>query len=384
MTDIEFRNITLDLPDGTRALDDVSLEVPSGTRLALCGPARAGKTTLLRILVGLEDATEGDVLLNGVVASRMSPRDRNLSMVFSDYLLHPHLDTYDNMAFAAHLRREQAESEIDALVEEVAELLALTPVLDERPSALDDAHRQRTALGRSLVREADGYLFDEAFSAQEPRIRGHVRSVTAQWQADLDRTCIYATNHPEEAATLAERVAIMNLGWVHQVGSPREIYEHPADLFVAGFMGSPVMNLVPAEVDGSRLELPFGSMRLNSDQAERVGDRKLVVVGVRPEHCFDAAKAESYRLRRPVEFEANVDDVEWGGKTQSVYLGYELQPGVEEQLTAIEDDFEFDLFQNFFVAQLSTDSPTEIGSTIRVAVSSEAVHLFDLETAEAL
>jgi multiple sugar transport system ATP-binding protein len=384
MTDIEFRNITLDLPDGTRALDDVSIEVPSGTPLALCGPARAGKTTLLRILVGLEDPTEGDVLLNGVVASRMSPRERNLSMVFSDYLLHPHLDTYDNMAFAAHLRRDQPESEIDALVEEVADLLALTPVLDERPSALDDAHRQRTAIGRSLVREAGGYLFDDAFSAQEPRIRGHVRSVTAQWQSDLDRTSIYTTSQPEEAATLADRVAIMNLGWVHQIGSPSEIYEHPADLFVAGFMGSPVMNLMPATVEGSKLELPVGTMQLSSDQAERVGERELVVVGIRPEHCFNAAKAESYRLRNPVEFEARVDDVEWGGKTQSVYLGYEIAPEVEEQLTAIEDDFEFDLFQNFFVAQLSADAPIEVGSTIRVAVSTDAIHLFDLETAEAL
>jgi multiple sugar transport system ATP-binding protein len=384
MTDIEFRNLTLDLPDGTRALDDISFEVPSGTRLALCGPARAGKTTLLRVLVGLEDATEGEVVLNSVVATRMSPRDRNLSMVFSDYLLHPHLDTYDNMAFAAHLRKEQPDSEVDALVEEVADLLALTPVLDERPAALDEAQRQRAAIGRSLVREADAYLFDEAFAAQEPRVRGHVRSVTAQWQADLQRTSIYATNQPEEAATLADRVAVMNLGWVHQIGSPRDLYDNPADLFVAGFMGAPVMNLVPATVDGSSLKFPFGTLRLNADQRERVGERELVVVGIRPEHCFDAAKAESYRLRNPVEFEASVDDVEWGGKTESVYLGYEIDPAVEGQLTAIEDDFEYDLFQNFFVAQLSSDSPTEIGSTIRIAVSTDAIHLFDLETAEAL
>ncbi|MFL6088560.1 MAG: ABC transporter ATP-binding protein [Aeromicrobium sp.] len=384
MTDIEFRNITLDLPDGTRALDDVSLQVPSGSRLAVCGPARAGKTTLLRILVGLEDATEGEVLFNDVVASRMSPRDRNLSMVFSDYLLHPHLDTYDNMAFAAHLRKDQPEAEIDTLVEEVADLLALTPVLDERPAALDTAQRQRAAIGRSLVREADGYLFDDAFSAQEPRIRGHVRSVTSQWQADLNRTSIYTTRQPEEAATLADRVAVMNLGWIHQVGSPREIYDSPADLFVAGFMGAPVMNLVPATVDGNVLKFPFGTLRLTSDQAERVGDRELVVIGIRPEHCFDAAKAESYRLRNPLEFEARVDDVEWGGKTESVYLGYEIDETIEEQLTAIEDDFEFDLFQNFFVAQLATESPAEIGSTIRIAVAADSVHLFDLETAEAI
>ncbi len=384
MTDIEFRNITLDLLDGTRVLDDVSLAVASGERLAICGPPRAGKTTLLRILVGLEDPTEGEVLIAETVANRMSPRDRNLSMVFPDYLLHPHLDTYDNMAFAALLRREQAEDEVDALVEEVAELLALAPVLDERPSALDDAQRQRTALGRSLVRDASAYLFDDAFSAQEPRIRGHVRSVTVQWQTDLERTSIFTTTQPEEATTLADQVAVINLGWIHQVGSPREIYETPADLFVAGFMGSPVMNLMPAAVDGSTLSLPFGDVRLSAEQADRIGERELVVVGIRPEHCFDASRAESYRLTRPIEFEGRVDDVEWGGKTQSVYLGYEIDSEVEEQLTAIEDDFEFDLFQNFFVAQLSTDAPVGVGSTIKVAVAGDSLHFFDLETAEAI
>ena len=384
MTDIEFRNITLDLLDGTRVLDDVSLVVPSGDRLAICGPPRAGKTTLLRILVGLQDPTEGEVLIADVVANRMSPRDRNLSMVFSDYLLHPHLDAYDNMAFAALLRREQPEDEVDALVEEVADLLALATVLDERPSALDEAQRQRTALGRSLVREASGYLFDDAFSVQEPRIRGHVRSVTVQWQTDLGRTSIFTTRQPEEAATLADQVAVINLGWVHQVGSPREIYETPADLFVAGFMGSPVMNLMPAKVDGSKLSLPFGDVRLSLQQADRIGERELVVVGIRPEHCFDASKAESYRLLRPIEFEGRIDDVEWGGKTQSVFLGYEIDSEVEEQLTAIEDDFEFDLFQNFFVAQLSTDAPAEVDSTIRVAVAGDSLHFFDLETAEAI
>jgi multiple sugar transport system ATP-binding protein len=339
---------------------------------------------LLRILVGLQDPTEGEVLIADAVANRMSPRDRNLSMVFSDYLLHPHLDAYDNMAFAALLRREQPEDEVDALVEEVADLLALASVLDERPAALDEAQRQRTALGRSLVREASGYLFDDAFSVQEPRIRGHVRSVTVQWQADLGRTSIFTTRQPEEAATLADQVAVINLGWVHQVGSPREIYESPADLFVAGFMGSPVMNLMPAKVDGTKLSLPFGDARLSLEQADRIGERELVVVGIRPEHCFDASKAESYRLLRPIEFEGRIDDVEWGGKTQSVFLGYEIDSEVEEQLTAIEDDFEFDLFQNFFVAQLSTDAPAEVDSTIRVAVAGDSLHFFDLETAEAI
>jgi len=384
MTDIEFRNITLDLPDGTRVLDDVQLAVPSGTNLAICGPARAGKTTLLRILAGLADATDGDILLDGVVSNRVSPRDRNLSMVFSDYLLHPHLDTYDNMAFAALLRRMQPEDEIDALVEEVADLLALTTMLDERPAKLDNAQRQRTAVGRSLVRDARGYLFDEAFAAQEPRIRGHVRSVTVQWQADHERTSIFTTAHPEEAVTLADQVAVLNLGWVHQVASPRDLYDKPADLFVAGFMGAPAMNLVPATVEGSTLHLPFADVAMDVEMAEKVGDREVVVVGIRPEHCFDASRPESFRLTRPVEIEGRVDDVEWGGKTQSVYLGYEIDPDIEEQLTEIEDDFEFDLFHNFFVAQLASDTAAEVGSTVRIAVSADQLHLFDLATAERL
>ena len=309
MTDIEFRNITLDLPDGNRVLDDVSLKVPAGTNLAICGPKRAGKTTLMRILAGLADATEGDVLLDGVVSNRVAPRDRNLSMVFSDYLLHPHLDTYDNMAFAALLRRIQPEDEIDELVEEVADLLALTPVLDERPSKLDAAQRQRTAIGRSLVREADGYLFDEAFAAQEPRIRGHVRSVTVQWQADLERTSIFTTSHPEEAVTLADRVAVLNLGWVHQVGTPRDIYDKPADVFVAGFMGSPTMNLVPATVDGQTLRLPFAEVRMTDEIAEKVGDRQVVVVGIRPEHCFDQP-SDPITASRPASPASEPSDVE--------------------------------------------------------------------------
>jgi hypothetical protein len=149
-------------------------------------------------------------------------------------------------------------------------------------------------------------------------------------------------------------------------------------------MGSPAMNLVPAVVDGSTLKLPFAEVRMSVDMAEKVGDRTVVVVGIRPEHCFDASKQESHQLTHPVHIEGRVDDAEWGGKTQSVYLGYEIDPDIEDQLTAIEDDFEFDLFHNFFVAQLSSDSDAEIGSTVRIAVSADQLHLFDLETAERL
>jgi multiple sugar transport system ATP-binding protein len=314
----------------------------------------------------------------------MSSRDRNLAMVFSDYLLHPHLDAYDNLAFSALLRNIQPEDEIDELVEEVAELLALTPFLDDRPVRLDDSQRQRVALGRALVRDADGYLFDDPFTAQDPRIRGHVRSVTAQWQRDLGRTSIFTTRTPEEALTLSDQVAVMNLGWVHQVATPQELYDSPADLFVAGFMGNPVMNLVPGKPDGMSIRLPFGSVQISYEMSQRVKDKPVVIVGVRPEHCFDAALPESSTIRDPVRFTARVDDIEYSGKTKQVYLGYEIDPKIEEELTALEDDFEFDLFQNFFVAQLSSASPAEQGSDVSILVPSASLHFFDLETAEAL
>lgn len=383
-TDVEVRDLTLDLPDGTRVLDEVSLFVPQGTSLAICGPARAGKTTLLRILTGLDSATGGDVILGGAVANRLSARDRNLAMVFADNQLHPHLDTYDNLAFSALLRRDQTEAEIDQLVEEVADLLALTSVLDERPAQLDPAERQRVSLGRALVREADGYLFDDPFSAQDPRIRGHVRSVTAQWQRDLGRTSIFTTRMPEEALTLADQVAVMNLGWVHQVGTPKELYDRPADMFVAGFMGNPVMNLIPGEPDGQRVKLPFADVPISHELSEKIKRMRVVAVGIRPEHCFDASLPEAASIPDPVRFSARVDDIEYGGRTQRVYLGYEIKPDIEDQLTAVEDDFEFDLFQNFFVAQLSGASPTAVGSDVSIVVSARALHFYDLETAEAL
>ena len=184
MTTIEVRHVSLDAPDGRRLLDDVSLSVASGSRLAVCGPPGAGKTALLRVLVGLDDHTDGDVVIDGTVVNAVGPRQRDMAMVFSDFALHPHLDVYDNLAFAARLRRGGDPDAIDDQVEEVADFLALDHVLEHKPSELDDSQRQRVAIGRALVRDALGYLFDEPFTAQDARVRAHVRSVTTQWQSD--------------------------------------------------------------------------------------------------------------------------------------------------------------------------------------------------------
>ena len=384
MTSIEVRHVSLDAPDGGRLLDDVSLSVPSGSRLAICGPAGAGKTALMRVIVGIDDHTDGDVLLDDLVVNAVDARQRNLAMVFSDFALHPHLDVYDNLAFAARLRRGRDDDEIDDRVEEVAAFLALDRVLDDKPAELDDSKRQRVAIGRALVRDANGYLFDEAFSAQNERVRAHVRSVTTEWQTDRLRTSIFTTSDPHEALTLAEQVAVMHQGRVHQVGAPRDLYDRPADLFVAAFVGAPPMNLIPARVSGNQLVLPLATMALDDPVRQRIADRELVIVGIRPELCHDANTVEGREVRDRVEFTTRIDDVEWQGKTQLVYLGYDVDPVVEETLTDIEDALDFDLFGNFAVAELSADSDLRSGMSARIVVPRSAIHVFDAQTGENL
>ena len=384
MTTIEVRHVSLDAPDGRRLLDNVSLTVPSGSRLAVCGPPGAGKSALLRVLVGLDDHTDGDVLIGGTVVNAVSPRERDLALVFSDFALHPHLDVYDNLAFSARLRRGRDADEIDDRVEEVAEFLALDHVLEYKPSELDDSQRQRVAIGRSLVREALGYLFDEPFTAQDGRVRSHVRSVTTQWQTDRSRTSIFTTSDAHEALTLSDHVAVMHHGYVHQVGSPRDLYDRPADLFVAGYLGAPAMNLIPASVVGQQLQMPLASVILDDTLRTRIGDRSTVIVGIRPELCHDATTAEGRDVGDRVEFTTRIDDVEWRGKTQIVYLGYELEPDVEEMLAEIEDVLDFDLFGNFVVAELPASSELRAGMSARIVVAREDIHVFDAQTGENL
>ncbi len=388
MTSIELRGVSLETPDGGLLLDAVDLRVPSGETVAVCGPVGSGKSVLLRVLVGLDEHTDGDVLLDDVVVNAVGPRDRDLAMVFQDYALHPHLDVHDNLAFAARLRKHD-KVELAERIDEVAGFLALSSLLDLKPVDLDEAQRQRVAIGRALTRECLAHLFDEPFSAQPDRVRTHVRSVVTQWQRESGNTSVFATSRVDEALTLSDRVVVMHQGAVRQVGTPEGIYVEPADLFVAAFLGQPAMNLVPARRHGSRLVSPVLDVPLDPELERLVGAREDVIVGVRPEHCVDSNVDPSSHLGGLLQLTSRVDDVEWRGGTQLAYLGYELEPDVEERLEAVEDEFDFDLFQNFFVAELpaiSDGEPARLqpGQTARVAVPREHVHLFDAETGENL
>ncbi len=394
MTSIELRNLTVAGQGGRPLLDDISLTVPSGETLAIVGPSGAGKTLLLRVLVGLDEQTSGEILLDDVNVTKAGPRSRDLSMVFQDYALHPQLDTFDNLAFSSTLRRAKStkrfrrgaldHAAITERVNSVSEFLALTELLDHSPAELDDAQRQRVALGRSLVREAAAYLFDDPFSQQAPRVRPHVRSVTAQWQTEAGRTSIFTTSDIAEALTLADRVAVMHQGFVHQVGTPRELYEYPKDMFVAGFLGSPPMNLIPARPSGQQLVMPLATMYIDDAVRRRIGERDLVVVGIRPEHCVESSSPAAASMTDKLELTTRIDDVEWQGNTQLAYLGYEISPEVEVRLSAVEDLLDFDLFQNFVVAQLAASSTLNAGMSIRVVVPRKKIHVFDPETGENL
>ncbi|MGJ9413015.1 ABC transporter ATP-binding protein [Aeromicrobium sp. CF4.19] len=388
MTSIELRDVTLEAPDGTLLLDGIDLLVPSGSTVAVCGPPGAGKTALLRVLIGLDEHSDGDVLLDDVVVNAVGPRDRDLAMVFQDFALHPHLDVRDNLAFASRLRRHD-KGELAARIDEVAAFLALSPLLDLKPAELDEAQRQRVAIGRSLVREALAYVFDEPFSAQPDRVRTHVRSVTVQWQRESRHTSIVTTARVDEALTLSDRVVVMHQGAVRQVGSPDELYAHPGDLFVAAFLGQPAMNLLPATRQGSRLVSPVMDVPVDDAMDRLLGDRQDVIIGIRPEHCLDGTSEAGRSVHDGLELTSRIDDVEWRGGTQLAYLGYELEPEVQERLEAVEDAFDFDLFQQFFVAELPAVSGVEpsrlqSGQTARIVVPRDRLHVFDAVSGDAL
>jgi multiple sugar transport system ATP-binding protein len=384
MTSIELRHLTTDGTGARPLLDDINLAVPSGTTLAITGPDGAGKSRLLRTIVGLEEQSSGDVLIDDIVVNAVDPRGRDIAMVFQDFALHPHLDVFDNLAFSATLRKGYDKAELSERIQEVAEMLALTDLLDLRPADLDDAQRQRVALGRSLVRDANAHLFDAPFSAQPERVRTHVRSVTIQRQQEHARTSIFTTNEVEEALSTADRVAVMHQGFIHQVGTPRELYDRPADMFVAAYLGSPPMNLVPASPQGRQLVMPLATMLLDDELVERIGDRSVVVAGIRPEHCHDANQSDGAAVTDRVEFTTRIDDIEWRGSSQFAYLGYEIEPEVEALMAEVEELLEFGLFQSFLVAQLPPDSLLRAGMSIRVVVPRARVHVFDPQTGENL
>ena len=310
MAQITLDNLTKRYPDGYEAVRDMSMEIKDGEFVILVGPSGCGKSTALRMIAGLEDITEGELRIGDDVVNDKAPRDRNIAMVFQNYALYPHMSVRDNMGFALKLKHVDKD-EIDKKVTEAARILDLEPHLDRKPSQLSGGQRQRVAMGRAIVREPAVFLMDEPLSNLDAKLRVQMRTEVSRIQQRLGTTTVYVTHDQTEAMTLGDRVAVMRAGLIQQVGSPMELYNEPVNLFVAGFVGSPAMNFMPATVEGDTVKLPFGDVTLPSELHDAVRDHhgKQLIAGIRPEHFEDAALAGD-ALDRGTTFTANIEVVE--------------------------------------------------------------------------
>ena len=348
-----------------QVLRDIDLEVRDGEFMVFVGPSGCGKSTLLRTIAGLEDITGGELSIGGRVVNEVPPADRGIAMVFQSYALYPHMDLYDNMAFGLQLAKVP-KAEIDAAVQQAAKILHIDHLLQRKPKDLSGGQRQRVAIGRAIVRKPEVFLFDEPLSNLDAALRVKMRYEFAKLHEQLKTTMIYVTHDQVEAMTLADRIVVLSVGRIEQVGTPLELYEHPCNLFVAGFIGSPRMNFISAAfVEGSAqhatVRLPGGEL-LHCEvdgSSGRAGDS--LMLGVRPEHCaVDGAAADSGSPHATNRLHATVTFVESLGSTTHAYCAF---PGAQEDLTV----------------ELDGRLRVKTGQALALSVPADACYLFDAE-----
>ncbi|WP_300642278.1 ABC transporter ATP-binding protein [Nocardioides sp.] len=381
MAAISLKNIVKKYGDGFPAVNDVSIDIADGEFVILVGPSGCGKSTLLRMIVGLEDITSGDMIIGDRKVNDLAPRDRNLAMVFQNYALYPHLSVYENIAFPLRLAGAE-DSEVDEKVRAASKTLELDEHLDRKPGNLSGGQRQRVAMGRAIVRDADAFLFDEPLSNLDAKLRGQMRTEISRLQKRLGITTVYVTHDQTEAMTLGDRVAVLKRGVLQQLASPRELYENPGNLFVAGFIGSPPMNFLPAEVEGTSVKLPFGTVEIGEEKAAKARDRGLLIAGIRPEHFEDAALVDQDTTGS--SFKATVEVVEWLGNETYAYIPFEAPPEVEKQLKQLEEDLDGESLRTQLVVTLDGSSRIAEGDEAEIWLDASKMHLFDPATGENL
>jgi multiple sugar transport system ATP-binding protein len=387
MADIQLDKLTKVYTDGTKAVTDFDLEVADGEFVVFVGPSGCGKTTALRMIAGLEPITDGTVRIGGEVVNTLPPKDRDVAMVFQNYALYPHMSAYDNMAFALKMRRI-GKAEIDRRVTRAARTLGLSDVLKKKPRTLSGGQRQRVAMGRAIVREPQAFLMDEPLSNLDAKLRVEMRAEIARIQRDLGVTTVYVTHDQIEAMTMGDRVCVLRGGLLQQVASPQELYDRPANLFVAEFIGSPAMNLVRGRLSGGQVQ--FGSRSLDVPDAvlsARSGLRdyegKEVVLGIRPEDLGDAAFARNGEARLTVEVEIREDM----GSEVFAHFVVDAQP-VESQevLEAMEEEDVPEAVHARmrrgvpFIARLERGTAARENASLELAVDTSRLHFFDAES----
>ncbi len=384
MASITIKNIVKQYPDGFTAVKDVSLDIADGEFMILVGPSGCGKSTLLRMIVGLEDITAGDMLIGDERVNDKAPRERDLAMVFQNYALYPHLSVYENIAFPLRLAKTDDEATIDRKVRDASATLELDEHLDRKPANLSGGQRQRVAMGRAIVRDAKAFLFDEPLSNLDAKLRGQMRAEIARLQRRLGITTVYVTHDQTEAMTLGDRVAVLRRGELQQCATPRELYEGPVNLFVAGFIGSPPMNFVPGTVQGDTLVFPFTEVQMTSEQAAAVSGRELVLAGIRPEYFEVADAVDDAKRSSGSTFTAEVDVTEWLGNEQYAYIPFEAPAEVEQQLKELARELDSDALRTQLVVSLNPTSHVREGEPADFWIDTSRMHLFDPGSGENL
>jgi multiple sugar transport system ATP-binding protein len=377
-------------PNGTRALENVNIEIHDGEFVVLVGPSGCGKTTLLRMVAGLEDITEGEISIADKVVNEVAPKDRDIAMVFQNYALYPHMSVYDNMAFSLKLRK-LPKDEIDTKVKEAAKTLEIDELLDRKPKALSGGQRQRVAMGRAIVRSPQAFLMDEPLSNLDAKLRVQMRAELGELHSQLETTTLYVTHDQVEAMTMGDRVAVIRKGVLQQIDTPREIYLYPKNIFVAGFIGSPAMNFVYATIDVSEKEtkLTFGDSNIvSSDAPKSLSDfnGKEIVLGIRPEAFEDSVYANDKEFTEQINI--NVSLLEQLGSDTYIHFYKDIPPvqtkAIEEILADEGEDISALGTETKFIARINPNATIEEGQNINLAIDPSKLHYFDPETGLAI
>lgn len=380
MAEIVLDHVSKSYPDGVTAVRDLSLTIADGEFVILVGPSGCGKTTTLNMIAGLDDISSGDLRIGGERVNEKAPKDRDIAMVFQSYALYPHMTVRQNIAFPLTLAKMK-KAAIAEKVEETARILDLTDLLDRRPSQLSGGQRQRVAMGRAIVRQPKAFLMDEPLSNLDAKLRVQMRGEIARLQRRLGTTTVYVTHDQTEAMTLGDRVVVMRAGVAQQIGAPDELYERPANLFVASFIGSPAMNFFPATLTPSGLNLPFGEVTLIQPVHDVLGQHpkpENVIVGVRPEHLHDAALIDGYQRIGALMFDVKVDMVESLGADKYVYFTSAGAVVHSDQLA--DDDTEVGAREHEFVARVPSASKAAKGQSLELAFDTSKLAVFDADS----
>ncbi len=397
MASVSFDHVRKVYPDGTVAVQGLTLEIPDGELMVLVGPSGCGKTTALRMVAGLEEISEGEVRIGDEVVNKLPPRDRDLAMVFQTYALYPHKSIYDNLAFPLRLRK-LGKSEIDARVRRIARVLELEEQLKRKPRQLSGGQRQRVAMGRAIIREPQAFLMDEPLSNLDAKLRTQMRAEISLLHKELGVTTLYVTHDQVEAMTLGQRVTVMRKGDLQQVATPQELYDRPVNLFVAGFIGSPSMNFVQGEVarNGAGVDVQIGDQRLTVDDDERalasglddwVGRR--LIVGVRPEHLEDAALDPAVGQGRRLNGHVRLRELL--GSESIVHFQIDAAPAVSPELVELAEEIDETTLldalddqrrmrRTALVGRFGVDSLVREDEDAQVAVRPRALRFFDPES----